>query len=187
MKYIFKSRQLYINDANITNEYIRCLRPVAILFNHNDTDIQNNLINDNFNESFFIKRNDQLSFEEYIKLCINEKLINETEIQFYKKPDIPLISVIIAAYNKEKVLLKSIRSIQNQSLKNIEIIIVNDGSTDNSEKIFGYLLKSDPRIRVFRHLKNLGVWRTRIDGLLYSNAKYVIHLTVEIYIMITMY
>ena len=38
-----------------------------------------------------------------------------------------------------------------------------------------YLLKSDQRIRVFKHSKNLGVWRTRIDGLLYSNAKYAIH------------
>ena len=36
-------------------------------------------------------------------------------------------------------------------------------------------LKTDPRVRIFTHLKNMGVWRTRIDGYLYSNGKYVIH------------
>jgi glycosyltransferase involved in cell wall biosynthesis len=70
--------------------------------------------------------------------------------------------------------MKSIRSVQNQSLKNIEIIIVDDCSTDNSSEYFESLLKTDPRIRLFVHLKNMGVWRSRIDGLLYSRGKYVI-------------
>jgi glycosyltransferase involved in cell wall biosynthesis len=74
--------------------------------------------------------------------------------------------------------MKSIRSIQNQSLKNIEIIIVDDCSTDNSSNIFKYLLETEPRIRIFTHLKNLGVWRSRIDGFLYSRGKYVIHFDV---------
>ena len=70
--------------------------------------------------------------------------------------------------------MKSIRSIQNQSFKNIEIIIVDDHSTDNSENIYNYLLESEPRVRIFYHLKNMGLWRTRIDGLLYSNVKYIL-------------
>jgi glycosyltransferase involved in cell wall biosynthesis len=86
-----------------------------------------------------------------------------------------LISIIVPSYNKENQILKSIRSIQNQSLKNIEIIIVDDCSIDNSKDIYKYLLETDPRIRVFRHLKNMGVWRSRLDGFLYSRAKYIIH------------
>ena len=70
--------------------------------------------------------------------------------------------------------MTSIRSIQNQSFKNIEIIIVDDCSTDNSKTIFKYLLETDPRIRIFTHLKNMGAWRTRIDGFLYSRAKYML-------------
>ena len=70
--------------------------------------------------------------------------------------------------------MKSIRSIQNQSFKNIEIIIINDCSTDNSTKYFKYLLKTDPRIRIFTLLKNMGLWRTRLDGIIYSTGKYVI-------------
>ena len=112
-------------------------------------------------------------------MCIEGKLINETEIRNYKKPNIPFISVIVALFNKEKVLLGSIRSIQNQSLKNIEIIIVNDASTDSSSKMLDSLLEEDSRIRVFTHLKNMGLWRTRVDGFLYSRAKYVIHFDCE--------
>ena len=71
--------------------------------------------------------------------------------------------------------MKSIRSIQNQSFKNIEIIIVDDHSTDNSRIYFDYLLKTEPRIRIFTHLHNMGVWRSRLDGFLYSRGKYIIH------------
>jgi len=175
LKSVFKSRKLFINDANITNEYIRCIRPLTKFLDNKNTKLPKNFNKEMFNASYFKRRKDQLSFEEFCKLCINEKLINQSKNQELIKFNKPFISVIVAAYNKGNLLLKSIRSIQNQSLKNIEIIIVNDGSTDNSEKIFEYLLKTDPRIRVFKHLKNLGLWRTRVDGFLYSNAKYVIH------------
>ena len=70
--------------------------------------------------------------------------------------------------------MKSIRSIQNQSLKKIEIIIVDDYSKDNSKRYYKYLLKTEPRIRIFFHLKNMGVWRSRMDGFLYSRGKYII-------------
>ena len=70
--------------------------------------------------------------------------------------------------------MKSVRSIQNQNFTNIEIIIVNDCSNDNSTELFNYLLNSDPRIRIFHHMKNLGCWRTRLDGIIYSRGKYII-------------
>ena len=75
--------------------------------------------------------------------------------------------------------MKTIRSIQNQSLKNIEIIIVDDCSTDNSKDVFKNLLDTDPRIRVFTHLKNQGVWKSRLNGILYSRAKYYIIFDME--------
>ncbi len=171
LKQLFKSRQLYINEANLTNEYIRFIKPINEK-EEKKYKKKGKEKNIKFTENFFNKRKGQYDFKEFGKICSEEQLIDSNIIINNNNP---LISVILPTYNKENTLMKSIRSIQNQSLKNIEIIIVNDGSTDNSEKIFGYLLKSDPRIRVFRHLKNLGVWRTRIDGLLYSNAKYVIH------------
>ena len=81
----------------------------------------------------------------------------------------------MATYNKEDTLMKSITNILNQSLKNIEIIIVDDCSTDNTKEYYKLLLKKDSRIRIFYHLKNMGVWRIRIDGLLYSRGEYIIH------------
>ena len=47
-----------------------------------------------------------------------------------------LISIIIPVYNGEKTLNKTLESIAAQTYKNIEVIIVNDGSTDNTEKVF---------------------------------------------------
>ena len=120
----------------------------------------------------FKNRTDKLSYKEFIKICNSERLINANISKLEKNPS---ISVILPSFNKEKDLMKSIRSIQNQSLKNIEIIIVDDCSTDNSSKYYKYLLETDLRIRVFFHLKNMGVWRSRLDGFLYSKGKYIFH------------
>ena len=116
-------------------------------------------------------KNHEINYYNFSKLCIEEKLIDFNNYSSNYKPQ---ISVILPSFNKENVLMKSIRSIQNQSFKNIEIIIVDDCSTDNSKVYYKYLLETDQRIRIFYHLKNMGVWRTRIDGLLYSRGKYVI-------------
>ena len=167
---VFKSRQLFISDKNITNDYILYIRPIKKI---NKNNLNNSLNYDiNFDENYFIKRKDQLDFKEFGKLCVKEELLYKKETIEYNEP---YISIIIPTFNKEDVLMKSLRSIQNQSLKNIEIIIIDDCSKDNTSKYYNELLETDSRIRIFRHLKNMGVWRSRIDGLLYSRGKYVIH------------
>ena len=171
IKEIFDNRILFIDDSNITNNYIHFLRPIK---NKTNTELKKQRNSKIFNEDYLTKRNDQLDFKNFAKLCFKEELINEKEIKKYKINNKPLISVIMPSFNKEKVFLKSLRSIQNQSIKNIEIIIVDDKSTDNSENIYKSILKTDPRIRIFYHTKNMGVWRSRIDGFLYSKGKYVI-------------
>ena len=169
LKKLFNSRRLYIPDANLTNEYIHYIRPI------NESNNEKNMIDYDKEQIFFdnnfIKRKDQLDFKDFAKLCEEEKLIYKN---IKKISNQPFISIIFASFNKEKEIMKSVRTIQNQSLKNIEIIIVDDCSTDNTSKYYNLLLKTDPRIRLFYHLKNMGVWRTRIDGLLYSKGKYVI-------------
>ena len=170
IKKIFRSRRLYINDNNITKEYINFIRPINGKKNKEFEDIS--IYEKKFYENNFKKRKDQLNFRKFAKLCVEEKLISDTHK--LKANSKPLISVILPSYNTEKDLMKSVRSVQNQSLKNIEIIIVDDCSTDNSWKYYKLLLETDPRIRLFSHLKNMAVWRARIDGLLYSRGKYVI-------------
>ena len=168
LKEIYESNILYINDSNITKEYIKHMRIIE-----NDSKKHNSYLwkDIKFGDNIFSKRKDQFNYTDYGKLCIEEKLINSNTLKIY---DNPIISIIIPSFNKENIILKSIRSIQNQSIKNIEIIIVDDFSTDQSNKIYDYLIKSDPRVRIFYHLKNLGVWRSRIDGFLYSKGKYII-------------
>ena len=170
LKDIFESRKLYINDQNITNDYIYFIR--SIIKKDNRRYKQKELSEIRFNNSYFMKRKNQFNFKQYIKFCMEEKIINYTNKKYREDP---YISVIIPVFNKKNSLIRSIKSIQNQTLKNIEIIIIYDCSTDNTNKYYKYLLAYDSRIRIFIHLKNMGVWRTRIDGFLYSRGKYVIH------------
>ena len=61
---------------------------------------------------------------------------------------VPLISVVVPIYNVEKYLNECIESIVNQTYNNLEIILVNDGSTDNCAKICDDWINKDERIRV---------------------------------------
>lgn len=60
----------------------------------------------------------------------------------------PLFSVLIPCWNRQTYLPECIRSIQAQTYKNIEIILVDDGSTDDSKFLYDYYTKTDPRIKV---------------------------------------
>ena len=62
--------------------------------------------------------------------------------------DKDLISVIIPVYNVEKYLMRCVDSVINQTYKNLEIILVNDGSTDSSGILCDELAKNDDRIKV---------------------------------------
>lgn len=75
-----------------------------------------------------------------------------------------LVSIIVPVYNMEKLLQKSVESILNQTYKNLEIILVNDGSKDNSATICDEFAKKDSRIRAI-HKTNGGVSSTRNRGL----------------------
>ena len=163
---IFESNILYLKDTYLTKEYINEIKKYHDKYEEKLNTIKN--IDHNIQKNACIKINSL----KFYSLCNANKLIKPIYTKYNKYP---LISVILPSYNKQKELLKSVRSIQNQSFKNIEIIIVDDGSKDESIKIYNHLLETDKRIRIFYHLKNMGVWRSRLDGLLYSRGKYIIH------------
>ena len=81
----------------------------------------------------------------------------------------PKISIIIPVYNTETYLRECLDSVINQTLKDIEIIIVNDCSPDNSESIILEYLAKDPRIKYIKHEQNLGTLYTKMRE--YSTAK----------------
>ena len=84
-----------------------------------------------------------------------------------------IISTVIPVYNCEKTIKSAIRSIQNQNLSNIEIILVNDFSKDNSLKIIENLKKEDKRIIIINNNKNMGTLYSRCIGSLMSKGKYI--------------
>lgn len=82
------------------------------------------------------------------------------------------ISIILPIYNAEKYLKRCIESIINQTLKEIEIICINDGSTDTSKEILMNYIIKDKRI-VYLEQKNLGVSAARNRGIDVATAKYI--------------
>ena len=83
-----------------------------------------------------------------------------------------LVSIIVPIYNSENYIIGLIKNLTSQTYKNIEIILVNDGSTDNSLKICNELEKKDDRIKVIDK-ENGGVSSARNKGIEVSNGDYV--------------
>ena len=92
-----------------------------------------------------------------------------------------LISVIVPVYNVEKYLRKAVQSIQNQTYKHLEIMLINDGSTDSSGNICDELANSDSRIVVI-HKKNGGVSTARNEAQKLAKGNYVIYVDSDDYI-----
>lgn len=91
------------------------------------------------------------------------------------------ISVIVPVYNVEKYLEKCLKTILNQTYKNLQIIVIDDGSTDKSSQICDDFSRQDERISVI-HKKNGGLSAARNDGLDLVQGKYVIFIDSDDYI-----
>jgi glycosyltransferase involved in cell wall biosynthesis len=87
----------------------------------------------------------------------------------------PKISIYMPIYNKSKYLKRSIKSIQNQTLTNIEIIAVNDCSTDDSLNILKTMNKKDSRIKIINNNRNYGLLYTRAMGILKTTGEYILN------------
>lgn len=83
-----------------------------------------------------------------------------------------MVSIIIPVYNSEKYLEECIISVMNQTYKNLEIILIDDGSSDRSSEICDVFAKKDTRIKVL-HQKNGGVSQARNKGIELSSGEYV--------------
>lgn len=83
-----------------------------------------------------------------------------------------LVSIIVPMYNAEKYIENCLNSLLNQTYKNIEIILIDDGSTDNTLNIIDTLKKNEENIRVIRQ-KNCGVSHARNTGIKNSTGKYI--------------
>ncbi len=98
----------------------------------------------------------------------------------------PLISVIVPVYNIEKYLERCVASVRNQTYTNLEILLVDDGSTDSSGALCDRLAKEDERIRVF-HKENGGSSSARNLGIVQARGEYLGFVDSDDYISPDMY
>lgn len=99
---------------------------------------------------------------------------------------VPKVSIIIPVYNVDKCLEKCILSVLNQTLKSIEIIAINDGSTDRSKEILEYFSNIDSRLKVINQ-SNQGVSTARNYGLSIARGEYIGFVDSDDYIAPEMY
>ena len=85
----------------------------------------------------------------------------------------PLVSIIVPVYNKEDVLLETLQSALGQTMRRIEVIAVNDGSQDGSQKILDTVAASDDRLKAY-HRENAGVSAARNFGLSEAKGRYIL-------------
>lgn len=128
-----------------------------------------------------VKESGMGAIEHYVRYGIGEQRRLET------LPHRPKVSVIIPVYNNAQYLSECIESVIKQTLKEIEIIIVNDGSTDIKaiEILYNYA-KKDNRIKLV-HKKNTGYGHTMNIGLSKATGEYIGIVESDDYIDITMY
>ena len=107
---------------------------------------------------------------EFLVMCSNGLLFSNISIKTNKNPK---VSVVVPAYNIQKYIKQAIRSIQNQEMLDLDIVIVNDFSTDNTSKIIEEIRKEDKRIKVLNNKKNMGLLYTRSIGTLTAKGNYI--------------
>lgn len=94
----------------------------------------------------------------------------------------PLISVIIPVYNVEKFIERCLKSILKQDYQNIEIIAVDDGSTDNSGKVCDMIASEDNRVKVL-HISNGGAGQARNIGIEQANGDFIMFMDSDDYLL----
>ena len=127
-------------------------------------------------EEFFVYNKDMLpiktklysKYREYRKQFYASNEINEYK---YMKND--MISIVTTCYNLEDYIENCLVSLINQSYKNLEIIVVNDCSTDNSLNIIKQLADKDSRIKIINNETNLGAGKSRKIGIESAQGDYI--------------
>jgi glycosyltransferase involved in cell wall biosynthesis len=131
-----------------------------------------------YNRDLLSKINDFEKMSKISEIDIKEfRRINSDNILLdkknYTKVNNPIISIILTVFNQFHCIHKSIRSIQNQTIKNLEIIIIDDCSSDNSIELIKQYQKEDNRITIIEHTINEGKIKSRSDGVKIAKGKYI--------------
>jgi len=122
-----------------------------------------------YSKKYTIREKILLKGRKYLNRCLREELNRK----FYSEFVNPKVSIIIPVYNCQNTIKRAIRSIQNQRMIAIEIILVNDKSNDKTLKIIENFQIKDKRIKLINNKKNMGTLYSRSIGVLQSKGKYI--------------
>lgn len=86
---------------------------------------------------------------------------------------LPRVSLVMATYNRAYCLPRAIESVQTQTYENWELVIIDDGSTDDTKATIERICRGDPRIRVFTHDRNRGVTAAKNTGFNHATGDWV--------------
>ena len=126
--------------------------------------LANPIIEKDYNEEFNI-------IQEFTSMTLQGTLINKNKT-FSKSSD-PKISIVIGTFNAEVFLKNALLSIQNQDFDDIEIVIVDDYSKDDTVNLIKEYMKIDKRIKFYQNRENKGTLYTKAKGVMHSKGKYV--------------
>ena len=110
--------------------------------------------------------------QRFFNICIQGKLINSIPKSLNNSEE-SLISVVIPVYNTGKKIKNAVRSAQNQNISNIEIILVNDFSNNETYRTIEEMIKEDKRIKTINNKINMGTLYSRCIGTLHAKGKYI--------------
>lgn len=177
-------------NLNINKIYLKFIYIISlIIFEYlmNYIKIKNNKIqilyisNNSFNNTNIFKQNESDSLKTIFKNSksfldknLNGILTNDKKnfISLQK----PKVSVIIPIYNCQNFINRAIKSVQNQNTFNLEIILINDFSSDNTSDIISQFQKEDPRIKIINNKKNMGILYSRSIGVMSSKGNLIFSL-----------
>ena len=158
---IFQKKIKIVNKKYIISLYIIIIYIFSLIILH---------LNSNITFIITIKE-DIENTEKYLKLC---RKSNINKFYFPNKTETPKISIISPIYNNGKYLYRFLSSIYNQHFNEIEIILIDDFSSDNTLKLIKLYQNIDKRIILIRNKKNYGTFKSRNLGILASKGEYVI-------------
>ena len=115
-----------------------------------------------FSIKYSLREKILLKGRKYLNKCLKGKLNRKIVTKFVN----PKVTIIVPVYNCQNSIKQVIRSIQNQKMINIEIILVNDKSNDDSIKIIQNIQKTDRRIKLISNKKSMGILYSRCIGAL---------------------
>jgi glycosyltransferase involved in cell wall biosynthesis len=85
----------------------------------------------------------------------------------------PLVSVVVPCYNRARLIPRAVKSVQEQNFESLEIVLVDDGSSDDTVGVVERLKTTEPRIRFLRHERNRGEAAARNTGVKNARGRYI--------------